>query len=48
MLDQPDKRRPAEGSAGPALDFQEHLKRLEAQGLKHYLKKQHTGDIHNR
>ena len=33
MLDQPDKRRPAEGSAGPALDFQEHLKRLEAQGL---------------
>src|SRR5262245_21238449 len=33
MLDQPTKRRPEECSAGPALDFQEHLRRLEAQGL---------------
>jgi UbiD family decarboxylase len=32
MLDQPDKRRPAD-SSGPALDFQQHLKRLEAEGL---------------
>jgi 4-hydroxy-3-polyprenylbenzoate decarboxylase len=31
MLDQPDKRRAA--ATGPALDFQEHLARLEAEGL---------------
>src|SRR5688572_16790578 len=33
MLDQPEGRRSAESSAGPALDFQQHLKLLEAQGL---------------
>ncbi len=33
MLDQPDKRRPAERAAGPALDFQHHLATLEAEGL---------------
>src|SRR5688500_18299785 len=33
MLDQPDKRRSAEGSAAPALDFQQHLAKLEAEGL---------------
>jgi 4-hydroxy-3-polyprenylbenzoate decarboxylase len=33
MLDQPEKRRTAESSAGPALDFQQHLKLLGAQGL---------------
>jgi 4-hydroxy-3-polyprenylbenzoate decarboxylase len=33
MLDQPDKRRAAESSAAPALDLQQHLKRLEAEGL---------------
>jgi 4-hydroxy-3-polyprenylbenzoate decarboxylase len=33
MLDQPDKRPEQESSAGPALDFQQHLRRLEAEGL---------------
>ena len=33
MLDQPEKPRAADSSAGPALDFQQHLKRLEAEGL---------------
>jgi 4-hydroxy-3-polyprenylbenzoate decarboxylase len=33
MLDQPNKRGAADNSAGPALDFQQHLKRLEAEGL---------------
>jgi 4-hydroxy-3-polyprenylbenzoate decarboxylase len=33
MLDQPDKHAGASQSAGPALDFQQHLKLLEAQGL---------------
>ena len=33
MLDQPDSRRTKAPSAGPPLDFQEHLARLEAQGL---------------
>ena len=33
MLDQPDKRRARGQSQGPALDFQEHLAALEAQGL---------------
>jgi UbiD family decarboxylase len=33
MLDQPDQRRGKGQSAGPPLDFQEHLKRLEAAGL---------------
>src|SRR4029077_13595069 len=33
MLDQPDQRKGKARSAGPPLDFQEHLARLEAQGL---------------
>jgi 4-hydroxy-3-polyprenylbenzoate decarboxylase len=33
MLDQPDKRGTAAKTGGPALDFQEHLKALEAAGL---------------
>ncbi|MBM3527339.1 MAG: UbiD family decarboxylase [Alphaproteobacteria bacterium] len=33
MLDQPDKRSAAAKAAGPALDFQQHLARLEAEGL---------------
>src|SRR5579864_3474137 len=33
MLDQPDPRKGKARSAGPPLDFQEHLARLEAQGL---------------
>ena len=33
MLDQPDPRKANTQSAGPPLDFQEHLARLEAQGL---------------
>ena len=33
MLDQPDPRMAKAQSAGPPLDFQEHLARLEAQGL---------------
>jgi 4-hydroxy-3-polyprenylbenzoate decarboxylase len=33
MLDQPDSRRDKTQAAGPPLDFQEHLKRLEAAGL---------------
>jgi 4-hydroxy-3-polyprenylbenzoate decarboxylase len=33
MLDQPDKRHTPASSTGPALDFQQHLKRLEAEGL---------------
>jgi len=33
MLDQPDKRRSNRPAAGPPLDFQEHLARLEAEGL---------------
>jgi UbiD family decarboxylase len=33
MLDQPDKRKAFTKSAGPALDFQAHLKLLEAAGL---------------
>ena len=33
MLDQPDKRKGAAKAEGPALDFQEHLKLLEAKGL---------------
>src|SRR5580704_10460869 len=33
MLDQPDPRRAKNPSAGPPLDFQEHLARLEAAGL---------------
>jgi len=33
MLDQPDPRRPKAQSSGPPLDFQEHLARLEAEGL---------------
>src|SRR5579863_8029682 len=33
MLDQPDLRKANVQSAGPPLDFQEHLARLEAQGL---------------
>jgi UbiD family decarboxylase len=33
MLDQPDKRQSAAKVDGPALDFQEHLKLLEAKGL---------------
>src|SRR5580704_8963000 len=33
MLNQPDQRRAAGRPAGPPLDFQEHLKRLEAAGL---------------
>jgi UbiD family decarboxylase len=33
MLDQPEPKRPATQSGGPPLDFQEHLKRLEAAGL---------------
>src|SRR6202451_3607243 len=33
MLDQPDPRKDKAQSAGPPLDFQEHLARLEAQGL---------------
>jgi UbiD family decarboxylase len=33
MLDQPDQRHGKGQSAGPPLDFQEHLKRLEAAGL---------------
>jgi 4-hydroxy-3-polyprenylbenzoate decarboxylase len=33
MLDQPDPRKANTQSAGPPLDFQEHLARLEARGL---------------
>ncbi len=33
MLDQPDKERGSGQKAGPPLDFQEHLHRLEAEGL---------------
>ena len=33
MLDQPDKARISGQKAGPPLDFQEHLARLEAEGL---------------
>jgi UbiD family decarboxylase len=33
MLDQPDKRGAAAKAAGPPLDFQQHLARLEAEGL---------------
>src|SRR5258708_24454929 len=33
MLDQPDPGKAKAQSAGPPLDFQEHLARLEAQGL---------------
>jgi 4-hydroxy-3-polyprenylbenzoate decarboxylase len=33
MLDQPDKRTATRDSAGPALDFQQHLARLEQAGL---------------
>ena len=33
MLDQPESRQGSLQSAGPPLDFQEHLARLEAQGL---------------
>ncbi|MGA8075936.1 MAG: hypothetical protein WB868_00945, partial [Xanthobacteraceae bacterium] len=33
MLDQPQARRTEAQSSGPPLDFQEHLKRLEAAGL---------------
>jgi len=33
MLDQPGQHRGKGQSAGPPLDFQEHLKRLEAAGL---------------
>jgi UbiD family decarboxylase len=33
MLDQPDQRKGKAQSAGPPLDFQDHLARLEAQGL---------------
>jgi len=33
MLDQPENKREAAQSSGPPLDFQEHLRRLEAEGL---------------
>jgi UbiD family decarboxylase len=33
MLDQPDQERASGQKAGPPLDFQEHLRRLEAEGL---------------
>src|SRR5262249_9166534 len=33
MLDQPVQRRASDRPSGPPLDFQEHLKRLEAAGL---------------
>ena len=33
MLDQPDQRGTAAKTAGPALDFQQHLAALEAAGL---------------